>query len=91
MIDTAVARSEVPAAPQRGDAPARQATSSPVAAAPVQDASTAPAAAAKSAPHTGVSNADLEQRLQKLKELRDKGLISEEAYRTRMQEILSEL
>jgi hypothetical protein len=34
---------------------------------------------------------DIEQRLQKLKELRDKNLISEEAYRAKMQELLSEL
>ena len=65
VIDTAVARSEVLAAPQPSDAPARQAT---------------PAA-----------NADLEERLRKLKDLKDKGLISEEAYRARMQELLSEL
>ena len=37
---------------------------------------------------TGV---DLEQRLKTLKELRDKNLISEEAYRAKMQELLSEL
>jgi hypothetical protein len=42
-------------------------------------------------PKPGKSNADLEQRLEKLKELKDKGLITEEAYRARMQEILSEL
>jgi Short C-terminal domain len=74
VIDTAVARSEVLAAP-----------------APVPDASTAPAAAAESASKTGASDADLEQRLRKLKELKDKGLISEEAYRAKMQELLSEL
>ena len=104
VIDTAVARSEVLAAPQPSDAPARQATSAPVAAAPVPsppaivaapapvpDAATAPAAAAESASKTGTSNADLEQRLRKLKELKDKGLISEEAYRAKMQELLSEL
>ena len=49
------------------------------------------AAAAESAPRTGTPNADLEQRLRKLKELKDKGLISEEAYRAKMQELLSEL
>ena len=59
-----------------------------MAAAPAPGASTAPAAASTSA---GPSNADVEQRLRKLKELKDKGLITEEAYRTRMQEILSEL
>jgi hypothetical protein len=37
------------------------------------------------------SGADLEQRLRTLKELRDKNLISEEAYRAKMQELLSEL
>jgi hypothetical protein len=37
------------------------------------------------------SSADLEQRLKALKELRDKNLISEEAYRAKMQELLSEL
>jgi len=37
------------------------------------------------------SGADIEQRLQALKELRDKNLISEEAYRAKMQELLSEL
>jgi hypothetical protein len=34
---------------------------------------------------------DMEQRLRTLKDLRDKGLISEEAYRAKMQEVLSEL
>jgi hypothetical protein len=37
------------------------------------------------------SGADLEQRLKTLKDLRDKNLISEEAYRAKMQELLSEL
>ncbi len=37
------------------------------------------------------SSADLEHRLKTLKELRDKNLISEEAYRAKMQELLSEL
>ena len=37
------------------------------------------------------SGADIEQRLKTLKELRDKNLISEEAYRAKMQELLSEL
>lgn len=47
--------------------------------------SQAPAAAATK------SGVDLEQRLKTLKELRDKNLISEEAYRAKMQELLSEL
>lgn len=87
VIDTAVARPEVLAAPQPGDVPARQATSAPVTA-PVTEASTAPAAAAESAP---TPNANVEQRLRKLKELKDQGLINDEAYRAKMQEILSEL
>jgi hypothetical protein len=91
VIDTAVAHSEVPAAPQPSAASARQATTAPVAAAPVPNAATAPATAAETAPRTGMPNADLEQRLRKLKELRDKGLISEEAYRAKMEELLSEL
>jgi hypothetical protein len=90
VIDTAVARSEVQPVPQAGDASARQATSA-VPAAPVAATSTAPAAAGEAAPRTGTSNADLEQRLRKLKELKDKGLITEAAYRARMQELLSEL
>ena len=104
VIDTAVAGSEALAAPQPSAAPPREAASAPVAAAPVPTppanvaapapvpgAATAPAAAAESAPKTGASNADLEQRLRKLKDLKDKGLISEEAYRAKMQELLSEL
>jgi hypothetical protein len=42
-------------------------------------------------PATTKSGVDLEQRLKTLKELRDKNLISEEAYRAKMQELLSEL
>ena len=97
VIDTGVARSEVQPAPQPGDAPARPTTTAQVpaapvpAASPVRDTSPAPAAAAESAPRPATSNADLEQRLRKLKELKDKGLITEEAYRARMQELLSEL
>ena len=104
-IDTAAAGSQTLAVPQPGDAPPRQAASAPVATAPVPSppaivaapvpvphAATAPAASAEAAaPKTGTANADLEQRLQKLKELKDKGLISEEAYRAKMQELLSEL
>jgi hypothetical protein len=103
-INTAAAGAQILAVPQPGDAPPRQAVSAPVAAAPVPsppaivaapvpvpDAATAPAAAAEAAPRTGTSTADLEQRLRKLKELKDKGLISEEAYHAKMQELLSEL
>ena len=50
--------------------------------------SQAPAAAT---PPAAKSSADIEQRLKTLKELRDKNLISEEAYRAKMQQLLSEL
>jgi hypothetical protein len=49
------------------------------------------AAAVSQAPAVTKSGVDLEQRLKTLKELRDKNLISEEAYRAKMQELLSEL
>ena len=64
---------------------------------PAPGAAQAPAAAlppaAGSAEGSGARtpSPDIEQRLQKLKELRDKNLISEEAYRAKMQELLSEL
>lgn len=57
-------------------------------------AATSPAATAAvsgEGPATTKSGVDLEQRLKTLKELRDKNLISEEAYRAKMQELLSEL
>ena len=53
--------------------------------------SQAPAAATPEGPAATKSGVDLEQRLKTLKELRDKNLISEEAYRAKMQELLSEL
>jgi hypothetical protein len=56
---------------------------------------TLPAAAAATGsggtPAATRSGVDLEQRLKTLKDLRDKNLISEEAYRAKMQELLSEL
>ena len=60
---------------------------------PAPAAAQAPAAAEGSAEGSGARtpSPDIEQRLQKLKELRDKNLISEEAYRAKMQELLSEL
>jgi len=84
-IDAAVAGTQTLAAPQPSESPPRQAASAPVATA------TAPTAATEPAPKTGTSNANLEQRLQRLKDLKEKGLISEEVYRARMQELLSEL
>jgi hypothetical protein len=50
--------------------------------------SQAPSVEGSAASKSGV---DLEQRLKTLKDLRDKNLISEEAYRAKMQELLSEL
>jgi hypothetical protein len=51
----------------------------------------ATAAGSGEGPAATKSGVDLEQRLKTLKELRDKNLISEEAYRAKMQELLSEL
>jgi hypothetical protein len=50
-----------------------------------------PAAASGEGPAATKPGVDLEQRLKTLKDLRDKKLISEEAYRAKMQELLSEL
>lgn len=86
-IDTAAARPVALAAPRSGDGAASNTTPPTASAAPKAEA---PVSGAASAPATG-THADLEQRLRKLKELRDKGLISEEAYKARMQELLSEL
>ena len=59
---------------------------------PAAGGAQAPAAgAAAAATQTGKSAADLEQRLQALKDLKDKGLISEEAYNSKVKELLSEL
>ena len=55
------------------------------------DASAATAAGSGEGPAATKSGVDIEQRLKTLKELRDKNLISEEAYRAKMQELLSEL
>jgi hypothetical protein len=68
-----------------GAAAASDAAKAPAAAAPAVTAGSAEGTAATK------SSADLEHRLKTLKELRDKKLISEEAYRAKMQELLSEL
>jgi hypothetical protein len=62
-------------------------------AAAASDAAKAPAVASGSGQEPAVtkSSADLEHRLKTLKDLRDKNLIGEEAYRAKMQELLSEL
>jgi hypothetical protein len=101
----AVANAQPPAAEPRQAAAASQAA--PTAPAPSSAAAAAPAAASTSppppasagppaaaasaaaAPQAGKS--ELEQRLQTLKDLRDKGLISEEAYNAKLKELLSEL
>ena len=58
---------------------------------PVLDATRAAPAAAAEGSGASKSSSDIEQRLRTLKELKDQGLISEEAYRAKMQELLSEL
>jgi hypothetical protein len=70
------------ASPPPGAAPAAAAAAGAPAAAAATTQAT-PAAASKSA--------ELEKRLQTLKDLRDKGLISEEAYNSKLKELLSEL
>lgn len=76
-----------PAAPQPV-APSPASVAAPTAAAA---AAKEPAANSASGPTTEKSAGDIEQRLQVLKDLKDKGLISEEAYNTKVQELLSEL
>jgi Short C-terminal domain len=59
---------------------------------PATGAAPAPApAAAPAAPTADSKTADLERRLRALKEMKDKGLITEEAYNAKMKELLSEL
>lgn len=94
-IDGTVAASQPLAAPQSSAATTQQPSSAPAVTeltpAPVPDAAKVAPAAAAAGSTAGKFSAAAEQRLRTLKELRDKGLISEEAYRARMQEILSEL
>lgn len=56
-----------------------------------QTAATEPAATTATGPTSRKTAGDLERRLQILKDLKDKGLISEEAYNAKVQELLSEL
>jgi hypothetical protein len=76
-------------------APAADSTSTaggPTAAGASAPTAPASATAASAAPATKSGKAsDLEQRLQTLKDLRDKGLISEEVYNSKVKELLSEL
>ena len=96
----AVATPEPTAPRQAAAVPETTSASPPPAAAPAA-ASTAPAAASAGAPAAAAAtaatpaaaskSAELEKRLQTLKDLRDKGLISEEAYNAKLKELLSEL
>jgi hypothetical protein len=97
----AVAMPEPSATAPRQAAAVSEATSAsatPGAAAGPSAASTSPAAAsagapasAAAAPQAASRSAELEKRLQTLKDLKDKGLISEEAYNAKVKELLSEL
>ena len=81
------AAAAVTAAPAPSVAPAAPAPS-PAVAAPA--AAPSPPAA-QAAPTAVDPEADMERRLRTLKDLRDKGLITEEAYRAKIEEILSVL
>jgi hypothetical protein len=76
---------------------ASSAASQPTAAAAASaaPASAAPAAAAQpaaaAAPAVSLAESDLERRLKVLKDLREKGLITEQAYEEKVQQLLSEL
>lgn len=89
-IDPAVVVTQTAAAPTAPQPvpPPPASVAAPTAAA---GAAMEPAASSAPAPTTGKSTEDIEQRLQVLKDLKDKGLISEEAYNTKVQELLSEL
>lgn len=93
-IDPTVARAQTVAAPQpsapRSPSPAPPPPASVGGSEPAADSAPEPAAA--TAPGaTGNASADLERRLRVLKDLKDKGLISEEVYNAKVQELLSGL
>ncbi len=92
-IDPAIAGSQMAAATQATEAAPELRSSPPPtqAAAPAPVVDRAPGATAATAPATGKPPADLERRLRTLKDLKDKGLISEEVYNAKVQELLSEL
>jgi hypothetical protein len=98
----AVAATPEPTAPRQAAAVPEAASASPPPSAAPAAASTSPAAAAAGAPAAAAAttqaapaaaskSAELEKRLQALKDLKDKGLISEEAYNSKVKELLSEL
>jgi hypothetical protein len=94
-IDPAVVGSQTAAATQAAEAAPELRSSPPpakaAAPAPVVGAATGAAAATAPAPATANSTAELERRLRTLKDLKDKGLISEDVYNAKMKELLSEL
>lgn len=95
-IDPAVAGTQAVAVPQpRESQPRPPSPASPPAGGaapePVADAATEPATAPAPGAAAGSAAADLERRLQILKDLKDKGLISEEVYNAKVQELLSGL
>jgi hypothetical protein len=77
-----------PPAPQPAPSPAAGAAA---VAAPAAAATPAPQTAPATSSAADARTADLERRLRALKEMKDKGLISEEAYNQKMKELLSEL
>ncbi len=86
---TAAAPQAAARAPEPAPSPAAGA-----AAVPAPPAAATPVPAPQAAPATSAADAktaDLERRLRALKEMKDKGLISEEAYNQKMKELLSEL
>jgi hypothetical protein len=92
LIDPAAAAAQLAATSAAAAAPPPPvAAPSTATAPPAASPSPAPAAASAPVPAAAKSSADLEQRLQKLKDLRDKGLISEEVYNSKVKELLSEL
>jgi hypothetical protein len=92
---TAAAASVQPAPPPAATAAAAPSPSAPpppvVAPAPVAKSTPAPTPAMPAAPAASDKSADIERRLRALKDLKDKGLITEEAYQAKMKELLSEL
>ncbi len=95
VIDPAVAGAQTVATSEPAAAAPREAAAPASAqpASPPPPASTAAGAGAATAAGSaaGATSVDLEKRLQTLKDLRDKGLISEEAYNSKVKELLSEL
>ena len=78
-------------APQPAPPPAATGAAATVAPAAAGAAPAPAPVAAPTAPAADSKTADLERRLRALKEMKDKGLITEEAYNAKMKELLSEL